>query len=269
MRKQTLIIYSIVFALCVGFAVWMPVPPVQALYGINPTRIQERIDNKASRAAQLATTELARIIKSADEMIANRLQSLQNLLVRLQGDKRLSSDERTNLTTDVNTAISNLNTLKAKIDADTDVTTARADRKSIVTGYRVYVIFEPKERLLVTIDNLQTASGNVSSLSAQVQTLLNNLKSQGKDITAAQNDLTDINTQLSTINTTLTTDKSLLSSVNVNTANPQSIFTQIRKDLAGVRSDFATIRHDFAQLRAALHPLFLANPTGSASNSAH
>ena len=241
---------------------------VASAHAVNPTAAAERMEAKTTITAQRQTALLSQIIQRADTMISVRLASLERLLTRVSGDKRLSDADKTELTTEINTTISGLQSLKTKIDADTDSTTARTDAKSIVTAYRVYVIFEPKIRLLTTINNLQTTASNVSSLSGRIQTLIDTVKSEGKDVTAAQTALNDINTQITAINTLLSTDKSLVTNVTVNTTDPQSIFVQVRKDLATVRADFAKIRSDIATIRSTLKVVVKMSPA-AASNSAH
>lgn len=260
MKKYIFIIT--LFALGVS----IPAASVSAL-GMNPTRTAERMEAQVTKTAQRQSDLLARIIQRADQLITTRLNSLQKLLSRVQSDKRLSDTDKTSLSNDINTTVADLTSLKTKIDAETDETTARTDTKSIITSYKIYAVFEPKVRLLTIISNLQTTSTSVSSLSAQVQKLVDNLKSQGKDTTAAQTALTDINTQLSAINTTLSTDKTLLSNVNVSTTNPQSVFVQIRKDLATVRSEFAKIRSDIATIRATLKLVVKMSPAAASSSA--
>ncbi len=267
MSKKSLIIYSLVTVLAMGVAFNIPVPPANAVTATGPTTFMQKTEARASIAAQRNSEMLSRIIQRADQLIATRLGSLQKLLTRIQGDKRLSDADKTNLTNDIQTTVGNLQTLKTKIDADTDEATARADAKSIVTNFRIYAIYEPKVRLITTISNLQTSSSNVSSVSARIQTLLNNLKAQGKDTTAAQAALNDVNTQLTAINTLLSADRTLVSNVNTNTSDPQSIFVQVRKDLATVRADFAKIRSDIATIRATLKLVVKLSPA-AASNSA-
>ena len=232
----------------------------------------DKMQEKASGAADRQSAELSRIQARANQMIQVRLTSLQNLLTRVQNDTKLSADEKTSFTNDINTAISGLTALKAKIDADSDVTTALADTKSIVTSYRIYVVFEPKTRLTLIIDNLQTTTNTLSDLNTKIQTLLDTLKSEGKNTTTSQNALTDAVSQVSAINALLTTDKSLLSGVNVGSTSPESVFVQVRKDLATVRADLAKIRSDYASLREDIRIILpkgtVTTKPGEASNSA-
>ncbi len=246
MSKKTITIILSSIVLAGVFALLTPVTHVSAL------NFADRIQNKASAAAQRQSNDLARIITRGDSMIQVRLTSLQNLLTRVQNDKRLTPDEKTSFENDITTTSSNLTTLKTKLDADTDAPTALADAKSIVTSYRIYMIFEPKIRLLAIIDNLQTTSIKISGIIASVQNLLNTLKSEGKDVTTAQNALNDASSQVSAINSLLAADKTLVSNVQIGTTDPQSIFVQVRKDLATIRGDVTKIRTDFETVKTSL-----------------
>lgn len=244
--------------------------PVVAQYGINRliNRVQNR-ENQASQTAQRQTNQLSNLKKRADQLIDNRINSLNRILQRIQNDSRLSADEKSSLSADVQTEISTLTSLKAKIDADTDITTARADAKSIITNFKVYAIFEPKLRILVIIDNLTGLSAKISSLTPKLQDLINNLKLNGKDVSKLQPLLDDVNSNLSTINSKLAADKQTVLAVSAS-SNP-SVFAPVRQDLATVRAAFAQIRHDIGQMRVEFQVVIKAgiNQSTESSNSAH
>src|SRR5258708_32871268 len=141
------IIYSITTALTlIGLILTQNLVPAfaQNLGGSGVISEVNHLQGQASPSANKQGTELQNIIAHADKLISNRLTSLNALLTRLQNDKRLSSSEKSALTAQIQTDINGLTTLKAKIDADTDATTARTDAKQIITNYYVYAIFEPK-----------------------------------------------------------------------------------------------------------------------------
>lgn len=224
---------------------------------------------QASNSAARQQDQLQNVIMAADKMIANRLTTLNELNTRIQGDTRLTTDEKTTLTTDVQNAITGLNTLKTTIDADTDLTKARADAKQIVTNFRVYEILEPKLRLLVTLNNLQTVSTNIQALIPQIQGLISTLQGQGKDTSSITALLTDISSQLTTINTTITADTAALNGVSITSVSPQTVFTQVRNDITTiVKTDLGKIRTDFSQMRSAFRTLIIGtsetpNPSSS------
>jgi hypothetical protein len=220
------------------------------------TRVQNqeiRIENQASKSANKSANELQNIISKADTLIVNRLDSLNTLLNRVQNDTRLTASEKSSQTAEIQQDVSSLTALKAKIDADTDVATARTDAKSIITNYYIYAVFEPKVRLLITLNNLLTTTGYIQALVPQLQNLINTLKAQGKDTSQIQPLLDDISSQLQTINTTLATDITTVQNISTTTKRNPSDFSKERQDISQiVRSGFAKIRSDFAKMR----PLF-------------
>jgi archaellum component FlaC len=214
---------------------------------------ENRLANQASRSADRSANQLQNIKNKADTLIMNRLDSLNNLLTRVQNDTRLSTSEKSSFVSEIQQDVSGLTALKGKIDADTDVATARADAKSIITNYYIYAVFEPKVRLLVTLNNLQTTASYVQALVPQIQNLINTLKSQGKDTSQIQPLLDDISTQLQTINTTLTNDITSVQNISTTTKRNPTDFSTVRQDISQiVKVGFAKIRSDFAKMR----PLF-------------
>lgn len=230
----------------------------------NTIKTVTKIEARATAAAARMDANLQRIQTRASTMIDNRIGSLNNLLNRITNDTRLSSDEKASFATDVQNTITQLTNLKAKIMGDTDAQTAKTDTQTIVTSYHIYLIFEPKERLTVMIDNLLTVTTNVQNLMPQIQSLLTTLSSQGKDISSLQPIVTDINSKLSDATTKLNADKTTLGGISL-TADPATVkttFTQIKQDLVAVRQDFATIRADFAKLKTGIKALG-GTPTGA------
>jgi DNA repair exonuclease SbcCD ATPase subunit len=202
-------------------------------------------------------------------MITNRLTSLRNLSNRIKNDKRLSDSERNNLTSNISTATAGLSSLKSKIGTASNVTTAKPAEKQIITNYYVYATLEPKIRLLITINNLQTVTLNMQALVPQIQNLINTYKSQGKDVSQLQTLLSDISSQLQTISTTLATDKTTMNNVSTTTKDSSTIFAKVRQDLSQiVTTDFPKIRSDFAQMRPLFKQLINPGHEGTASHSA-
>lgn len=226
---------------------------------------QTRAQNQASRAAERQTDQLSNLIKRANKAVDNRVDELNRLSTRIQNDKRLSADEKSTLTANIQTDITSLTNLKVKINADTDISTARTDIKQIL-AIRVYSVVVPQTRLLIVIDNLSALTSRLQGLTPKIQNLINNLKSQGKDVSALQPLLDDINSQLSTISSKLTQDKSTVLAVTATTSDPHSVFVSVRQDLSAVRQDFSKIRSDVGQMRQAFKGA-IHNTTGGPTSS--
>lgn len=112
----------------------------------NPTRAAIRQE----RQVQRITLRRDR----ADQEIMKRITALNGLINRINAMKKLTASQKSSLTSQLNTEIANLQTLKAKIDGDTDLQTLTADKKSVVDSFRVYALFMPKISILAYADRI-------------------------------------------------------------------------------------------------------------------
>lgn len=218
------------------------------------------MENRATGAAVRQQDRMAAAIHRAGTMIDGRIASLNALILRIQNDTRMSPAEKAGLIADTQTAITSLSNLKAKINADTDAQTLSANMKQIVSGYYIYAIFEPKTRLLVTINNLQTAMVDLEALVPQLQNLINTQKAEGKDVSGLQMLLNDVSTQIQSINSALASDSAKVQAVSTtsNPADARGVFTQVRQNLENtVRGSVVKIHTDISQMRPLFRRLFL------------
>ena len=94
-----------------------------------------------------------------------------------------------------------LRALRTKIQGDSDCATLRQDVRSIVTGYRIYVLVGPQTRLTVVADRLVWVSSKLDDVAAKLQKAIDAAKARGKDVTAAQKALNDMKAQDATART--------------------------------------------------------------------
>jgi hypothetical protein len=149
--------------------------------------------NKVARQSQ----NLETLITKSNIEITKRITSLNNLNTRVQGMKNVNSVEKSSITNEVNIENANLNTLKSKIDADTDITVAHTDSQEIFGGFRIYALVLPQGNIEVAADRVTTIVGLMNTISAKLQTRITTLQSEGKDVSALQASLTDMNAKLS------------------------------------------------------------------------
>ena len=247
----------------------LPAFAIQSIGGQKLVNQVTREENQSSKAAQRQGTELQNIITRSNTLISNRIASLNELSTRVQNDTRLSTNEKSTISSNIQTAISGLTALKTKIDADTDATTARGDEKTIITGYYVYAAFEPKTRYLVILNNLQTTTANLQALVPQLQNLINTLKSQGKDTTQLQSLLSDVSSQLQTINTTITSGITTVENIPTTSEPASGTFTSIKTNITQVvKTSFAKIQSDIQQMRPLFKQLISSNSTTPAPSQA-
>ncbi|WIG58236.1 MAG: hypothetical protein OJF49_000981 [Ktedonobacterales bacterium] len=97
------------------------------------------------------------IIGVGDALIAARQASLTALNARVTAAltaKRISSDQANALEADVSTNQTGLTNLKAKLDGDTDATTARTDVKNIFLQFRIYAVVLPRDYRTLFLDRM-------------------------------------------------------------------------------------------------------------------
>src|SRR2546430_118634 len=87
---------------------------------------------KNEKMQDLQTQQLARLKDLANKELARRLTALQTVINKINGVKRLTSEQKASLTSQVQQDIASLTALQTKIQADTDLTTLRTDVQSIV-----------------------------------------------------------------------------------------------------------------------------------------
>jgi hypothetical protein len=125
----------------------------------------------------------------AHEAIERRLQTLERLASRVRGSRPLSDAHRTALDELIESQRSGLTALDAKIQADTDAETLRADVRSIVTDYRVYLLTAPKVHLVICADTELAVAARLDEVAARLQAKVDEAEAAGKDVTAAQGHL--------------------------------------------------------------------------------
>ncbi len=128
----------------------------------------------------------------ANAEITRRLTTLNNLLTRIQASTRLSVVDKTTLTTEIQSEITNMTDLKTKIDGDSDIATLRTDVKAIVNDYHVYAFVMPQVGLMIAADSISMIADRMAAISIKLGQAL-----AGYPDPKAQAALTDLNTQIS------------------------------------------------------------------------
>lgn len=161
----------------------------------------QTVNTSISATAHASTTKahgvanesrLSTIISRSDAAITARITALNNLSTRINGLKNVSANQKTAIANEVQTNTTGLTTLKAKIDADTDVTTALSDEKTITGSFRIYALVIPQGYIESAADRVDTVGDLMTTISGKLQTRISAGQTAGKDVTALQTSLTDL-----------------------------------------------------------------------------
>jgi hypothetical protein len=191
-----------------------------------------------TKAASANQAKLQLIINRGNSEITRRLNTLNKLSAKINGAAKLTASDKASLNDEVNSETSSLTSLKAKLDADTTVSDARADAQSIVSDYRVYALVVPKVNLVRTADDQQVAEGKLSNLAAKLQTRISAAQTAGKKVTSLQSDLSAMNAKVSAA-------QAISSSVESAVINLQpSDYNSDHNVLSGYRNQLRTAQSD-------------------------
>ncbi len=188
MKKISLIILTILLLSQSGFAfAEFPATGAQTRTNLSTTsaaRETIKTENQANLTANLR--------ERAQREITRRITFLNELSAKLDKIKKLTASDKQILKTQIQSQIDGLNSLQAKINADTDLATLRTDVKSIINGYYIFAFFRVKIELLVAADRLSTASDNLNMIYTKLQTRISEAKSKGKDTVLLESELSDM-----------------------------------------------------------------------------
>jgi len=203
-------------------------------------------------AREAATQDRITLIKTkADAEIVRRIASINELITRIRGLKRLTDSDKANLVSMANSMIANLNTLKTKIDGDTDLTTLRADQKSIFDQYRIYMLFMPQLRIMTAADRMAETADLMSQVSVKLQARINGDAS----LTALLNDANTKISEAKTLYTSAETDVAGLTPDNGDAGKMNSnkeALQDARVDLQKGATDLKAARDDFQKIITSL-----------------
>jgi len=138
-------------------------------------------------------TAIQKNIQLADTAIAQRIAKLNALIVRIGTMQKVSDTEKSALTASLQNEVSQLTSLKAKIDADTDAATLKTDTQSITKSYRIYALVLPQASIAAAADRILTIVGLMNGVQSKIQTRINQLPATDNttSITASMTDITN------------------------------------------------------------------------------
>jgi hypothetical protein len=198
----------------------------------------------------------------ADAEISRRVTALTALIGRINNFKRISADQKTKFATEIQTEISTLTQLKAKIHADTDITTLRTDVQSIVTSFRVYAVYIPSTRIVANADVVLDIAGQMQQATQKLQDAINSVQSAGRNISSTTALMTDRNAK---ITDAITQANNAISTVSALTPagypGNQTQLKSARDMLAVARKDLRTAQQDAIKVRQILKTLGGVTPS--------
>lgn len=197
---------------------------------------------------------LACIDQRASQAVSAREAALQKMTSDVNDSADITSSDKATLLGQLSADASGLQTLLGTIDADTTVAKALADTETIVTGYRVFLLEQPKVHLLIAADTETTIESNLQSKLPSIQTAINNSSASAAQKAAAQTAFNDCTTQLAAAQSAsagIVSDVITLLPSGYPGNQPTLVSARdsaqtVRSDLGKCKTDIETIRTDLA-----------------------
>jgi hypothetical protein len=231
--------------------------------------------NTSAGGVTVSAAMQARITKGkdhADQEIDRRVGVLNDLNTRVQGMVKVSADVKASIANKVSTEVSNLTTLKAKIDADTDIATLKTDIQSITKDYRIFMLVIPQGRITVASDKINTVVDSMTTFEGKLATRISAAQTAGKDVTQLTAWDTDMKAKIADANVQATAAVSHVSSLTPDNgdktimASNNAAIKQSRADLKVAMQDLQAARKDAGSIMSGLKG-FSASATASSTTS--
>lgn len=207
------------------------------------TRRESAASKAAERKDKTEETRMENLRTRAVKEIDRRVKSMQELITRIANLNKLSDTQKTTLSTQVQSEITNLNALKAKIQADTDLATLQTDSKTIVASYRIYALFIPKIHIISAAESTLAASEKMMTAYTELQARVTAAKTAGADTTTME---TALATMLAEINTAAAQANAAISTVTPLTPDG---YPANKTSLNAARNQLKTARQDIQDAR--------------------
>ncbi len=218
-------------------------------------------DRAATKATRVSTAEQNKIENwknRGSQEIDRRITHLNKLVVRITEGKRITAEQKTTLTSGIQKEIAALEALKTKIAASTDLTTLRADIKSITDSYKVYLLYMPMANILRASDDIQTVAADLEALVPKLEILIAEMKT-----TSNANVNANANAN-SNENLNVKTNGTAVSNANTNTVTTKDI-TALEAKLVEMKAKIVSAKSQASQAKAAVESL---TPEGYPGNKA-
>jgi hypothetical protein len=192
--------------------------------------------------------------KAVDARIDLRLATLSSLKIAISGATNLSSSDRSTLSALDASDISGLTALKTKTDAETTVAAVKADGRSMVVDYRIYMLVVPKVRFAIASDQETSVLAKLQSAHDKLASIATTLAGQGKDVGSEQAALADMAAKISAAGSTLSGKASGLLAVqpSPDASAMTAAVSPVRTAVHGARSDIKTALADAKTAAAGL-----------------
>jgi hypothetical protein len=185
--------------------------------------------------------------------VSNRETALQGMTTAIDGSADINAGDKSTLLGQIQADESGLTALNATIQGDTTAKQAWTDAQTIVTGYRVYLLEQPKVHLDIAADTETTVESNFSSVMPAIQAAIIDSTASAANKAKAQTAFNDCTSQLAAAQSASAGIVSeVIDLLPSGYPGNQPTLVSARQSVQTARQDLGTCRTDLATIRSAL-----------------
>ncbi len=191
-----------------------------------------------------------RTAERGDREIERRITALNTLTARINQMIKLSSDQKTSLAASIQSQISELTALQAKIQADIQAnatSSLKEDAKSITGSYRIFALVMPQGAISAMADRALTLVSMYQTFGTKLQARVSAAQASGTNVTAMQSAYADFTAKIADAQTQAQA-----------AVNETASLTPDNGDQAKFQANQAAIKDARAKLQAAQQDLVAA-----------
>ncbi|PIP74660.1 MAG: hypothetical protein CO135_01305 [Candidatus Levybacteria bacterium CG_4_9_14_3_um_filter_35_16] len=194
--KKLIIISTLLTVLFLVMPVYAQTEVTNGRLGAVREKLEQNTAQREAKITQAQERVATTLKKRAEKELDRRIRSLNGLITKINSFKKLGNSQKSTLVAQIQTEVTNLTALKAKIEADTDNLTLKTDVQSITKGFRIYAFFVPKIHVLATADTLDNVSDKMESLLGKLETRIAEAKVKGLNTASLDIILTDLKAKI-------------------------------------------------------------------------
>jgi hypothetical protein len=214
--------------------------------------VQQNLDLKekvATKRAEIVDKRVENLKNRANTEIDKRVKSLNEQITGIQFFKKISDSDKTNLINQIQKEITDMESIRTKIQSDTDLNTLRTDVQSVTKNFRVYLLFMPRIAILGAADRVFYVSDNMTSEEGKLQ---DRIKVSG--LTSLQTTLDDAKAKIASARTGAQNAIDLVLPLNPDNGDKTVLESNLaalksaREEFKKAHQDLITVMKDFKEI---------------------
>jgi hypothetical protein len=209
----------------------------------------------AQAATEKNSEKILQLQARGDREIDRRISPLSLLAGKIDKISKLTAEQKASYIAEINDNIYELQTLRNKIDVDTDLAVLKKDLANVTAAYSIYAVYIPKVRLLVCVDRVDATNNVLTGVETSLEEKITAQKTAGKDVVGAEALVKDMKTKLASAKVkSAALSSSLIDIVPSGYPGNKGSFQTAKSDLSAIRNLLSEAKKDAADAWTILKP---------------